>query len=105
MVRGGKIVFSDTLDQIKAQYLQAALLFEIALAAPPMLEGVLHWEGSGREWLVTYRGPREQIESTAARIGARVVACQPATLDDIFVASIGAPQSAAAPEPASRTGG
>ena len=46
--------------------------------------------GAGRDWTAVCRGPLDQIEGEAAALGARIVAEGVPTLDEIFVARVGA---------------
>ena len=90
MVRGGKIVFADALDTIKTTHFKATLQFTSSRTAAPTITGALHWEGFGREWVAVCHGRPADIESAAALQDARLVAHEPASLDDIFVARVGA---------------
>jgi ABC-2 type transport system ATP-binding protein len=90
MVRGGKIVFCDTLDRIKELHFRATFQFETAPVSPPQLDGVLTWEGSGRELTALCAGTLEHLEAVAATVDAKIVEHSPASLDDIFVARVGA---------------
>ncbi|MEO7715808.1 MAG: ABC transporter ATP-binding protein [Capsulimonas sp.] len=90
MVRGGKIVFADALDTIKETHFKASVQFGSARKTAPEMPGALHWEGFGREWTAVCHGRPADIEAAAALQDARVVAHTPASLDDIFVARVGA---------------
>lgn len=90
MIRGGRILFCDTLDTIKETHNRLTLRFETPRAAPPCLEGGLAWDGAGREWTVLYNGAGQQGEAAAAALGAKVVAYASPSLDEIFVARAGA---------------
>ncbi|BDI33744.1 multidrug ABC transporter ATP-binding protein [Capsulimonas corticalis] len=96
MVRGGKIVFADALDTIKETHFKATLQFAEARKTAPQIPGVLHWEGlggewtAGREWTAVCHGRPAEIAAAAVLHGARMVAHSPASLDDIFVARVGA---------------
>lgn len=90
MVRGGKIVFCDTLERIKANHFRAAFEFESARSEAPHLAGALVWEGGGRHWNALCCGLPEDLQAAALAIDARMVSHSSASLDDIFVARVGA---------------
>src|SRR6185312_9224057 len=56
MVRGGKIVFRDTMDGIKENHFRAALQFDSPRTEAPHLAGALVWEGGSREWTAVCSG-------------------------------------------------
>lgn len=90
MVRGGKIVFCDTLDNIKEGHLRVTFQFAEARREPPVADGIFGWEGSGREWTGLGAGTLRQMEVAAETAGASIVAHMSPSLDDIFVARAGA---------------
>jgi len=90
MVRGGKIVFCDTLDSIKENHFRAVFRLAASRVEPPHIAGVLVWEGSGREWSGLCHGRRIDVENAAVAAGAELMATSAASLDDIFVARVGA---------------
>jgi ABC-2 type transport system ATP-binding protein len=89
MIDKGRIVFSASLDDIKATHRCLTLRFAEARSRPPELEGVLTWEGTGREWSAVYHGQAEKLQVAAARCGAEVVDKRVPSLDEIFVARVG----------------
>jgi hypothetical protein len=54
------------------------------------MDGVLTWDGGGREWSAVFSGPAAQLEATAVLAGAQVVERDSPSLDEIFVARVGA---------------
>jgi ABC-2 type transport system ATP-binding protein len=97
MMKKGRLLFCDTLDAIKERHCRATLRFETPRSEPPVIDGALVWDGSGREWTVLYAGSLPHMESSAALLGARVVQHAVPTLDDIFVARVGAEPAAKGP--------
>ena len=89
MIEGGRLLFCDPLDRLQESHWWVTLRFEAPLAAPPPLDGVLTWDGAGREWTALYAGRAEHVEAGAALVGARIVRQDPLTLDEIFVARAG----------------
>lgn len=89
MIAGGKIVLSAPLDEIKAGHHRIALHFAEPLAKAPVIDGVLHCEGRGKEWVVTCNGQRDAVKAQAAKLGAQIVDESTPSLEDIFVARAG----------------
>jgi len=90
MVRGGRIVFCDTLDHIKEAHFKATFRFTEQRREAPHIAGALVWEGHGREWTALCYGNLADIQSAAAAVGATMMSRTSASLDDIFVARVGA---------------
>ena len=89
MIDRGKIVLCGELDTIKASYRRLTLRFDEPRGQAPMLPGLLACEGSGHEWTGVCHGSAEEIAGDAAGLGARIVADQTPSLDEIFVARVG----------------
>lgn len=89
MVHQGRIVFHGSLDEIRAQHRRFVLNFETAQLKPPAIAGVLSISGNGKEWTVTCNGARVEMPMIAAGLGARIVAEEVPSLNDIFVAHAG----------------
>ena len=98
MICGGRILFCDTLDHIKAAHERVTLRFNQAMSAPPSLAGALAWEGSGRDWTTVYAGRATTLLDAAAGLGAEVVDRAGLSLDEIFLARAGEAHRAAATE-------
>ena len=89
MIRAGKIVFCDTIDEINETFHRVTLRFGSPRDTPPHLAGALDWNGQGHEWSSVCRGRSEQIEALVEAYGGQIVAMAPASLDEIFVACAG----------------
>jgi ABC-2 type transport system ATP-binding protein len=90
MIQAGRILFCDTLDDIKETHYRVTLRFDTPRVEPPRVPGALTWAGSGQEWTTVWSGRRGQLEAEARELGARVVAHDSPSLDEIFVARTGA---------------
>ncbi len=90
MMSDGQIVFSAAIADIKETYRRLTLRFEEGRAEPPALEGVLTWEGAGQEWTAVCSGPARAFETAINSCGARVVDERGLSLDEIFLARVGA---------------
>jgi ABC-2 type transport system ATP-binding protein len=91
MVRTGRLVFCGPLDEVKETHRRVTLRFPAPRQAPPSLDGVLAWEGAGQEWTALCAGCPSQLEAAAAVLGAEIVHQSAPSLDDIFMARVGAP--------------
>jgi hypothetical protein len=86
MIRSGRILFCDSLDQIKQSHARVTLQFSDPQPAAPTLNGALAWDGGGCEWTAMCAGRTEQLREGAAAIGARIVEHSAMSLDEIFLA-------------------
>ena len=85
MIRRGRLLFCDMLDDLKESHWRLTLRFDRERTSPPPWAGVLQWEGGGREWTAVCAGTGEHYEAAAALLGARIVRQDPLSLDEIFV--------------------
>jgi ABC-2 type transport system ATP-binding protein len=86
----GQIVLAGALDDVKESHHRLVFRFDSAQSSVPKLPGVLSMTGGGQEWTAICNGKRDEAVAGAARLGARVVADDSPSLDDIFVAWAGA---------------
>lgn len=86
MIKNGKIVFCQNLDELKESHLELTLVFQQARPAPPRFEGAIGSEGQGKEWSVVFKGTPAQALIAASGIEATVAEQRWASLDEIFVA-------------------
>jgi ABC-2 type transport system ATP-binding protein len=98
MINQGRIALSAPLEDIKGSHRCLTLRFTESQQQPPAVAGVLAWEGSGLEWTAVYDGGPAQLQEAASQWGARIVSERVPSLDEIFVARVGAPASAVAEE-------
>ena len=89
MLNRGRIVFAGELDDVKQNHYRLALRFDDPRDAPPSVEGVLSWQGTGREWTAIAQGRLRELERAAGASGAEVVERRPLSLDEIFLAQVG----------------
>jgi ABC-2 type transport system ATP-binding protein len=95
MIHRGRIVLSDRLERIKAQHRWIDLRFDRPQDRPPSIPDTLGWSGEGQRWAAVGTGPREPLQRAVAEAGARIVEERTLSLDDIFVARVGAENLAA----------
>ncbi|MGL4550242.1 MAG: ABC transporter ATP-binding protein [Gemmataceae bacterium] len=83
LVDRGRIVFDGPLDEVRGRHRRLTLRFAEAVARPPALNGVLSWEGGGREWVAVVQG---ELDRPA---GAEVLEDVAVGLGDVFAAHAG----------------
>jgi ABC-2 type transport system ATP-binding protein len=89
MLHRGKVVLCSGLDDLKSNFHRLTLRWAQSRPQPPLIPGMLRWEGNGQEWTAVCQGPLAAIEGAAAKAGARVVGHGFPSLDEIFVAQVG----------------
>ncbi len=93
MMSRGRIVLCAPLDEIKKHHCRLTLQLGEAASRPPELPGVLKWEGSGREWTAICDGRVEELRAAASQQDLRIVEEAVPSLEEIFVARVGATAS------------
>ena len=96
MISHGRIALGAPLGAIKESHRHVTVRFAESRQAPPTMSGVLRWDGGGEEWTAVCAGDPGELQAAVAGWGARIVAQRIPSLDEIFVAHVGAP---AAPAP------
>lgn len=91
MLTRGRIVFSAALEDLKETHCRLTLRFAEERARPPALDGVLAWEGAGREWTAVCSGPARDFVSAVDGCGGRIVDERGLSLDEVFLARAGTP--------------
>ncbi len=94
MIHRGRLVLCGPLDQIKAEHHRLTVRFEEAPSKAPELPGALSCEGGGREWTAVCNGELQALRAFVATLGAQVVEESVPSLEDIFVARVGAKRAA-----------
>jgi len=94
MISHGRIALSAPLDAIKGSHRHLTVRLAEPRPEPPKVAGVLRWDGGGEEWTAVYGGDSGGLQAAVAAGGARIVESRVPTLDEIFVAHVGAPASA-----------
>lgn len=86
MLVGGKLVLSGALDAIKESHHRLTLRFATPQPRAPILAGALSVAGAGLEWTVICNGALGELNAAASQLGARIVAQDCPSLEEIFVA-------------------
>ncbi len=89
MMKGGRILLADELDNVKENHLRVTLVYPESLANAPQLPGCFAWQGSGKEWSGTFAGSVTDLELIVRETGAELVEKSHLTLDEIFVSRVG----------------
>jgi ABC-2 type transport system ATP-binding protein len=89
MLKGGRVLFTGELDEIKQTHHRLTLRFDDELRQPPALDGVLSWEGRGCEWTAVASGRLDDLTMAASSLGAEIVEQKVPSLDEIFLAQVG----------------
>jgi ABC-2 type transport system ATP-binding protein len=94
MINQGKVLFHAPLEAIKEAHHRLTLQFAEPRLQPPALTGALCWQGNGREWSAVCNGQLDAFRGAAASCGARIVEERAPSLDEIFMARVGAARPA-----------
>ena len=78
------------METVKESHHRLTLRFSAAPARRPALAGALSVHGGGLEWTVICNGALGELIAEAASLGARVVEQGVPSLEEIFVARVGA---------------
>jgi ABC-2 type transport system ATP-binding protein len=89
MLQRGRVVLNGRMDDVRQDHISAVLTFAKPPPAAPILAGAHAVAGYGSEWRVLFGGSHVELETAAARIGARIVEERTPTLDEILVARAG----------------
>ena len=66
LLDAGRLVFCGDLDTIRGRHHRLTLRFVAPRVTPPALDGVLRWEGEGREWTAICWGDLAELEKAAS---------------------------------------
>ena len=85
MLKGGHILFTGELDDIKQTHHRLTLRFLDERRRPPELNGVLSWEGRGCVWTAAAQGRLDDLALAASAAGAEIgrASCRERVLTDV----------------------
>jgi ABC-2 type transport system ATP-binding protein len=86
MLHRGELVLSGSLSDLSGSHHRLTFVLEAPAESPPAIEGVMHWAGSGREWVGVCNGTIDQVRAQAHKQNIRLADESNASLDEIFVA-------------------
>jgi ABC-2 type transport system ATP-binding protein len=87
-VHDGRIVVSDTLDQIKVSHRRFVVRFLQPQYSPPQLKGALGCTGEGLEWTFLANGGSEELKQAVVEHGGTIVEEASPSLEEIFVSRV-----------------
>ena len=88
MIHHGKVLLTDTLDEIKARHHHLVLRFATPVHEAPPVPGFLGGERHGDEWSIFCHHELDTIRRAVAELGAQLVEHRRPSLDEIFLAQI-----------------
>ena len=89
MLQRGRVVLNGRTEEVRRSHISAVLAFAEPQTKSPAVAGAHAVTGYGSEWRVLFGGSRQELETAAAGMGARVVEERTPTLDEIMVARAG----------------
>jgi ABC-2 type transport system ATP-binding protein len=87
-VHEGRIVVSDTLDQIKTSHRRMTVRFPQPQYSPPQLPGALQCAGEGHEWTFFANGGSEELKRAVVEQGGTIIDEAAPSLEEIFVSRV-----------------
>ena len=95
MISHGRIAHSAPIEGLKESYRCVTVRFAKSRSRPPAVAGVLWWDGGDRELTAVVDRDSGELEAAVASWGGRVVAERAPSLDELFIAHVGAPATPA----------
>ncbi len=93
MLKAGQFVFAGNLDEIQHTHHQLTLRSDEA-DLRPQFHGLIACERRGNEWTAIASGDLEDLTVAASSVGAQIIEHRRLSLDEIFLARVGATASA-----------
>jgi ABC-2 type transport system ATP-binding protein len=88
LVHDGRIVMSDSLDDIKQNHRRFTVRFAQPQYSRPQLKGALGCTGEGLEWTFLANGGSEELRRELADHGGTIVEEAAPSLEEIFVSHV-----------------
>lgn len=88
MIHAGRIVLSDTLEDIRLAHHQLIVRFEQDQSKKPVLPGMLSCEGGPMEWSYICKEKFDILKTAVQNLKGNIVECTSPSLDEIFVARV-----------------
>jgi ABC-2 type transport system ATP-binding protein len=95
MLRAGQLVFAGELDHIQHTHHQLTLRSDEA-DLQPSFHGLIECQRRGNEWTAIASGDLDDLTIAASAVGAQIIDHRRLSLDEIFLARVGAPSNSAA---------
>ena len=88
IIHHGRMVLTDSLENIKENHHRLTLRFDRPQESAPVLPGVLSCAGGPLEWTIVCNGQIDQLKEVVETLDAQIVDRSTPTLEDIFVARV-----------------
>lgn len=88
MIHEGVVALDMSMDDLKDSHHRFVVRFTEGHGEFPDLEGVLHVEGSDREWRVLCHGDRDRLRGLLQDAGGQIIEATTPSLDTIFVSRV-----------------
>lgn len=88
MIHEGVVALDRPMDALKESHHRIVVRLNEGRTDFPEVPGVLHAEGSDKDWCLLCEGDKEQLHGLLQDLGGRVVECTVPTLDAIFVGRV-----------------
>jgi ABC-2 type transport system ATP-binding protein len=88
IIRRGRMVLTDSVDNIKEIHHRLTLRLDEPQAGAPQLPGALSCVGGPLEWTFLCNGQIDQLKEAAKTLNAHIVEQSTPTLEDIFIARV-----------------
>ncbi|MEA3365548.1 MAG: ABC transporter ATP-binding protein [Candidatus Hydrogenedentes bacterium] len=94
MIHRGRLAFQGSMEDIKASHHRLVIRFPEPLDERPAFPEALACEGGGREWSVLCDIELDRMREAIRAVGAEIILEETPSLEDIFVARVGARRGA-----------
>jgi ABC-2 type transport system ATP-binding protein len=88
MIHEGVVTLDMSMDALKDSHHRFVVRFPEGRAEFPEVAGLLHAEGSDKEWRVLCAGDKETLDGLLQKTGGQIIETTVPTLDEIFVARV-----------------
>ncbi|GJM13880.1 MAG: multidrug ABC transporter ATP-binding protein [Pseudohongiella sp.] len=89
MIHNGRVVLDSSLEIINNTYQHSSIRFEDPQATAPQLTDSLSIAGNGRSWSAIHHGEAKAFLAATKKLGGEVVESRNATLEEVFVSTVG----------------
>ncbi len=86
MIHDGAVTLDMSMDELKEGHHRFVVRFSEGRDGFPDVPGLLHVEGSGREWRVLCTGALDELNGLLQKTDGHIIETMTPTLDEIFVA-------------------
>ncbi len=88
LIHDGVVALDMPMDGLKDSHHRIVVRFSEGRASFPDMVGLLHAEGSDKEWRILCTGSREDVHGLLQEMGGQLIETMVPTLDEIFLARV-----------------